>query len=59
MKKQAWKSRQAAGLRRASLKQGVSLEQWRQMNDRADKLLREAARDRERMARWKEQREIF
>jgi hypothetical protein len=45
------KSRQAAGLRRASLKRGVSAEQWRRMNDRADRLMREAKRDKERLDR--------
>jgi hypothetical protein len=59
MKKQAWKSRQAAGLRRASLKRGVSIEQWRRMNARADRLLREAKADRERLARMQAQQRKF
>jgi hypothetical protein len=59
MAKQSRKSRQAAGLRRASHKRGVSIQQRQRMNDRADKLLREAARDRERLVRMQANQSKF
>jgi hypothetical protein len=51
---QSRKSRQAAGLRRASYKRCFSSQEAERMRDRADRLLREAQRDKERLDRMRE-----
>lgn len=50
-KKLPWKVRQAIGLRRASLRRNVSPQQYEVMQARADILMREAKRDKERLDR--------
>jgi hypothetical protein len=53
MKKQQWKVRQAIGLRRASHRRNISVQQADRMRDRADRLMREAKRDKERIDRMR------
>jgi hypothetical protein len=53
MAKQSHKSRQAAGLRRASHRRNISSQQAARMQDRADRLMREVKRDKERIEAFK------